>query len=162
MKLRVYVQSFEFPTVGFVDKEGAMHACAQAQKTAFQGLQHFSGLFGNRYLTDEEREVLARVEDFCKNKGLEFQIIDLGTMNFLSRLKLKMKGLETPAICCGATTLYGVPSDEDLKGLLRSWNSVWWTGGICTPTQWRYHPQLPSFSLQVYVLAEISVSTLFA
>ena len=37
-KLKVYLHSLEFPTVGFVDKEGAMHACAQAQKTAFERL----------------------------------------------------------------------------------------------------------------------------
>lgn len=37
-KLKVCLHSLEFPTVGFVDKEGAMHACAQDQKTAFERL----------------------------------------------------------------------------------------------------------------------------
>ncbi|MGC9346205.1 MAG: hypothetical protein ACP5ER_05395 [Candidatus Bathyarchaeales archaeon] len=95
VKLEVYVCSLEIPTVGFVDKEGAMHACAQAQKTAFQGLERFSSIGGNRYLSDEEREVLMCVEDFCKDNGLEFEVVDLGIMGFLARLKLKMKGLRT-------------------------------------------------------------------
>lgn len=117
-KLKVYIHSLEIPTVGFIDKEGAMHACAQAQKTAFQGLERFSSL-GNRYLSDEQREVLMRVEDFCKNNGLEFKVIDLGTISFLARLKLKMKGLNTPAIFCGEKIIYGVPSEEDFKELLK-------------------------------------------
>jgi hypothetical protein len=116
-KLKVYIHSFEVPTVGFVDKEGAMHACAQAQKTAFQGLEQRSSLFGNRYLRNENREVLTRVEDFCKNNGLQYNIIDLGTMSFLARLRLTLKGVKAPAICCGEKILYGVPSEEDLKKL---------------------------------------------
>jgi hypothetical protein len=116
-KLRVYIHSFEVPTVGFVDKEGALHACAQAQKTAFQGLEQRSSLFGNRYLCNENREVLMRVEDFCKNNGLQYNIIDLGTMSFLARLGLRLKGVKAPAICCREKILYGVPSEEDLKKL---------------------------------------------
>lgn len=116
-KLKVYIHSSEIPTVGFVDKEGAMHACAQAQKTAFQGLEQRSSLFGNRYLCDEDREVLMRVEDFCKNNGLEYNIVDLGNMSFLARLRLRMKGVNAPAICCGEKILYGFPSEEDLKKL---------------------------------------------
>ena len=118
-KLKVYIHSSEIPTVGFVDKEGAMHACAQAQKTAFQGLEQFSSLFGNRYLCDEDREVLMHVEDFCKNNGLKYNIVDLGTISFLARLRLRMKGVKAPALCCGEKILYGVPSEEDLKKLLR-------------------------------------------
>ena len=118
-KLKVYIHTFEVPTVGFVDKEGAMHACAQAQKTAFQGLEQRSSLFGNRYLCDEDREVLMRVEDFCKNNGLQYNIIDLGTTSFWARLRLRMKGVKAPAICCGEKILYGVPSEEYLKKLLR-------------------------------------------
>jgi len=39
VKLEVYVQLLELSTLEFVDKEGAMHVCAQAGKTAFQGLE---------------------------------------------------------------------------------------------------------------------------
>jgi len=118
-KLKVYIRTLEVPTVGFVDKEGAMHACAQAQKTAFQGLEQCSSLFGNRYLCDEDKEVLMRVEDFCKNNGLEYNVIDLGTASFLARLRLRMKGVNAPAICCGEKIICGVPSEEDFKKLLR-------------------------------------------
>jgi hypothetical protein len=119
-KLKVDIHSLEIPTVGFIDKEGAMHSCAHAQKTAFQGLERFSSIGGKRYLSDEEREVLMHVEDFCKNNGLEFEVIDLGTISFLARLKLKMKGLKTPAVSYREKILYSLPGEEDLKKLLKS------------------------------------------
>jgi len=116
-KLKVYIHTYEVPTVGFVDKEGAMHACAQAQKTAFQGLEQRSSLLGNRYLCKEDAEVLMRVEDFCKNNGLQYDIVDLGTMSFLARLRFRIEGVSSPAICCGEKIIRGVPSEEDLKKL---------------------------------------------
>jgi hypothetical protein len=119
-KVKVYVHSHEFPTVGIVDKEGAMHACAQAQTTAFQGLGRLAGLFGKRYLSDEEREFLMLVEDFCRGNRLEYEIIDLGTLSFLARMELRLKGVKTPAICCEGKTLCGIPRKEDLKELLKN------------------------------------------
>jgi hypothetical protein len=116
-KMKVYIHSSEIPTVGFVDKEGAMHACAQAQKTAFQGLGQVSGLLGNRYLCDEDEQVLVRVEDFCRSNGLEYSVVDLGTLSFLVRLRLRMKGVNAPAVCYGEKMFCGVPSEEDLKKL---------------------------------------------
>jgi hypothetical protein len=118
VKLKVYVSSFEVPTVGFIDKEGAMHACAQAQKTAFQGLEHHAGLFGQRFLPDEDREVLMRIENFCKNNALEYEVVDVGSMSFLAKLALRRKGIKTPAVCAGEKTRCGIPSDEDMKKLL--------------------------------------------
>lgn len=117
-KLKVYVHSFEVPTVGFIDKEGAMHACAQAQKTAFQGLEHHADLFGKRYLSDEDREVLMRIDNFCKNNALEYEVVDVGRLSFLAKLGLRKKGIRTPAICVGEKTLCGIPSDEDMKKFL--------------------------------------------
>ena len=95
-----------------------MHACAQAQKTAFQGLEHHAGLFGKRYLPDGDREVLTRTENFCKSNALEYEVVDVGSLNFLAKLALRKKGIKTPAICTGKRTLCGVPSDEDMKRLL--------------------------------------------
>jgi hypothetical protein len=118
VKLKVYVQSLEMPTVGFVDREGAMHACAQAQKSAFKGLERHAGLFGNRYLVDEEKETLMRIEDFCRNNHLEFDIVDLGTASLLEKVKMRVKGLKTPAVWCENRTFFGVPNEGDFKELL--------------------------------------------
>jgi hypothetical protein len=118
VKLTVYVHTLEPGTIGFVDKEGAMHACAQAQSTAFQGLTHLSGLFGNRYLCDEDRNTLSKIEDFCKKKELKYEVVDLGIMSFMTKLRLRIAGIKTPAVCCGNEKLLGTPSEEDLQKLV--------------------------------------------
>jgi hypothetical protein len=119
-KLKVYVHSLEVPTAGFVDKEGAMHACgaAQAHANAFQGLERCSGLFGNRCLSDGDMEVLMRVENFCRSNRLEYEVVDVGRMSFSAKLGLRRKGIRTPAVCAGEKTLCGVVSDEDMNKLL--------------------------------------------
>jgi len=119
-KLKVYVCSFGIPTVGFVDKEGAMHACARAQKTAFEGLARVSGLLGNRYLFDEDKEALKRVAEFCNSNCLEFEVVDIGTMNFIKKLRLKVRGIKTPAVSYGEKIFLGVPSEEDLSKMLEN------------------------------------------
>ncbi len=120
MKLRVYVSSNDVPTTGFVDKEGAMHACAQAQKTAFQGLHDHAGLFGNRALTEEESKLVIRINEFCNENGLELEIIDLATLNILDKLKHRIKGIRNPATCYGERMFQGIPDNEDLKKLTES------------------------------------------
>jgi hypothetical protein len=118
--LTVYIHSFEVGTVGFVDKEGAQHACAQAQSTAFQSLARLSGLFGNNYLCDKDRETLTRVEEFCNNNRIEYAVVDMGRLPFITRLRLGMKGIKTPTTCYGSKRLQGIPCNEDLKRLINN------------------------------------------
>jgi len=138
VKLKVYVHSFEVPTVGFsdrrgaVDKEGQKGADwgAQAQNTAFrghpaqttpfQGLDQHAILFEKRYLSDEDREVLMRIDNFCKNNGLEYEVVDVGKISLLAKLELRMRGIKTSAVCAGEKKRCGIPSDEDMKKLLMS------------------------------------------
>jgi len=117
-KLTVYVHSFEFPTVGFIDKEGAMHACAQAQATAFESLHRISGMLGNRYLTEEERTLLECVDRLCQKFGLEYEVVDLGTENFLKRLRLKLSGVKCPTVCYGKRMLQSAINEERLEKFL--------------------------------------------
>lgn len=120
-KLKVYVQSLDISAAGFVDKEGAMHSfCAPGLKEAtFQGIERQSGLFGNRYLSEEDREFLMRVDGFCKNNGLKYDVVDLEGTGFLAKLMLRMKGIKAPAVVFGQRTLQGIPLDEDLMKLVR-------------------------------------------
>lgn len=118
--LKVYVRSFEIPTVGFIDKEGAMHACgaAQAHANAFQGLAQHAGLFEKRCLSDEDREFVMKIDVFCQSNALKYEVVDVGTMSFFAKLGLRMKGIKTPAICVGDRTFCSIPPDKDLKKLL--------------------------------------------
>jgi glutaredoxin len=118
-KIRVYVYSFKVSTLDFVDKEGAMHACAEAGSSAFSGLKNYPGFMDNRYLSDEERKAIIIVEDFCNKHSLEFETIDVATMGTLTKIKLKAKGLMNfPAIVFKEKVFHGVPTEETLKELL--------------------------------------------
>jgi len=118
-KIKVYVYSLKVSTLGFVDKEGAMHACAGAGSSAFSGLKHYPGSMDNRYLSDEEKKAIIAVEDFCKEYNLEFDIIDVATRGFLTKMKLKAKGLMNfPSITFKEKVFHGVPTEETLKELL--------------------------------------------
>jgi hypothetical protein len=116
-KLEVYVRSLELSTLQFVDKEGAMHACAQAGKTAFQGLGRVSNLLGNRYLCDDDRTALALVDEYCRHNGLEYEVKDLGAMSFLQKLELRMKGIKALAVCYEEKMVHGVPTEDSLRRL---------------------------------------------
>lgn len=118
-KIKVYVSSFKVSTLGFVDKEGAKHACAHAGSSAFSGLRNYLGSMDNRYLADEEKKAIIIVEDFCNKHGLEFETIDVAMMGSLTRMKLKVKGLMSfPAIAFREKVFHGIPTEETLKELI--------------------------------------------
>lgn len=119
-KIKVYVCSLAVATANFVDKEGAVHACAKAGSSAFSGLKHYPGSMDNRYLSDEEKKAIVVVEDFCNRHYREFETIDVATVGFLTKLKLKAKGLMNfPAIVFKEKVVHGVPTEERLKELLK-------------------------------------------
>lgn len=119
-KIKVYVYSLGVPTLDFVDKEGAQHACAQAGNTAFSGLKHYPGAMDNRYLSEEEKKAILTVENFCIKKGYEFEVVDLATTGFFTKLRSKAKGLMNfPAISYGGKVIHGVPTEEELIELVK-------------------------------------------
>jgi hypothetical protein len=120
-KIKVYVYSAKVSTLGFVDKEGAQHVCAQAGSSAFAGLQHYAGM-SDRYLCDKEKAAISVVEEFCKTKGnLEVEIVDLATEGYLAKARIWLTGLRSlPAIAFGGIVIHGVPAEKDLEKLVAS------------------------------------------
>ncbi|RLG91204.1 hypothetical protein DRO34_04420 [Candidatus Bathyarchaeota archaeon] len=119
-RIKVFVYSTKLSTLGFVDKEGAMHACAQAGSSAFTGLKHYPGAMDERYISVEEKNAIAAVEAFCKKHGFDFEIIDFAKLGFLDKMKLKRKGVKTfPAILYGEKAFHGVPTEKDLERLVK-------------------------------------------
>ncbi len=118
-RIQVYVYSARISTLGFVDKEGAQHACARAGSTAFSGLQRFPGAMDDRYLTDEERNAIILVESFCKHRGLEYEVVDLAGKSFLGRMKFMLKGVASfPVITFEGKTVQGIPTEQALEELV--------------------------------------------
>ena len=82
-------------------------------------MERASNLFQNRYITDEERETLCRVETFCEESAIEFEVVDVGTLGFLKKLESGIVGLKTPTVSCGKKMFHGVPSEKDLDELCK-------------------------------------------
>jgi len=118
-KIKIYVHSFNISTLDFVDKEGAQHACAQAGSTAFSGLKHYPSSMDNRYFSDKERDALTAVENFCRKKGYEFEVIDLAEKGFLTKMRLRLKGLTNlPTISFQKKVVQGAPTEDALEKLV--------------------------------------------
>ena len=128
-RLKIYVHSFEAPPVGLKDKDGAKqvwthnaipwsHASAKAQKTA-KGLALYAGLFEKRCLSEEESEFLLKMDDFCRDNAVEYDVVDVGRMTLFAKLALRTKGVKTPAISSEDRVLCGIPSEEEIKKLLK-------------------------------------------
>jgi hypothetical protein len=132
-KLKVYVHSIELPTVNLFDKDDfasfhnaeAFDAISRpssfrsAQKNFGDHLERALDLFQNRYLTDGERAFLSRVESFCHGNDIEFELVDVGTLSFLEKVKSGILFLRTPVVSCGKKMLRGIPSGEDLEELCK-------------------------------------------
>jgi len=113
------VHSFNISTLDFVDKEGAQHACAQAGSTAFSGLKHYPSSMDNRYFSDKERAALTAVENFCRKKGYEFEVIDLAEKGFLTKMRLRLKGLTNlPTISFQEKVVHGAATEDALEKLV--------------------------------------------
>lgn len=57
------------------------------------------------------------IEEYCRNNGLEYEVIDLAAMSFLQRLQLRMKEIKVPAVCYGEEIVCGVPTEDGLRKL---------------------------------------------
>lgn len=131
-KLRIYVHSLELSTADLFDKDSFLSfhnaeaadamfrptSFRSAQKTFGDRLERTLNLLQNRYLIDEEREALSRVESFCTGNAIEFEVVDVGTLSFLKKVKGRILGLKTPTVVCWKRILLGVPSETELKKLV--------------------------------------------
>jgi glutaredoxin len=121
-RIKIYVYSFEISTLDFVDKEGALHACAQAGSGAFSGLRRYSGVLDKRYLCEKDRTAIVVVEGFCKEKGVDYEIVDVATVGYLNKMKYWMRGLRKfPTVAFRGKVFHGVPTEEAIEKLVTAY-----------------------------------------
>lgn len=120
-KVRIYVFTSSIPTVDFIDKEGTQHGCARAGQMPFEALSKYPGEMDQRYLSVEEKNTINSVESFCNKNGLQSELVDIAKLSFLSKIRLRMKGIKaTPTICYADRFFSGIPTESDLKELVKS------------------------------------------
>jgi hypothetical protein len=133
-RLKIYVHSIRLATEPLFDKDGFLSfhyaegweatfcqsSYKSAEKKFGERLERASNLFENRYLADGEREMIMRVEDFCRRNAIEFDVVDVGNLSFLEKVRGRIVGLRTPAVSCGKKLFNGIPSETNLMELCRS------------------------------------------
>jgi hypothetical protein len=132
--LKIYVHSIRLATEPLFDKDGFLSfhyaegleatfcqsSYKSAEKKFGERLKRASNLFENRYLTDEERETIMRVEDFCRRNAIGFEVVDVANLSFLEKVRGRIVGLRTPAVSCGKKMFNSLPSRTNLKEHCRS------------------------------------------
>lgn len=116
-KIRVYVNSVAPAAVDYVDMKSIEHPCSQAGERAFEGMKdlpaHSSG-----FLSDEDRKTIKIVEQFCREKALEYEIVDLAYARATTQLKFILKRWKVPIISSGNKIVKGPPTKQQLESLL--------------------------------------------
>ena len=72
------------------------------------------------FISDKEREAVDLVDQFSKEKGLEYEIIDLAKAGQMTRLMFVLKGWKVPIVRIGKETIIGLPTKEQLESVVRS------------------------------------------
>ena len=120
-KLKVYVYSLKgISTLDFVDKDSVGHPCVTSRHgdDVFSGFKHLPTGSWDGCLTDEQIKVFDTVDEFCKENGLEYEIVDIANLSFISKMKLMFKGIKAPTISFKGKKIEGVPTKADLKALI--------------------------------------------
>jgi len=119
-KIKVYVSSLEISTLDYVDKESMGHPCVTSRQgeNIFTGFKHLPKGSWDGYLTDDQMKAIDVVGEFCKENGLEYEVVDIAKVSFVSKMKLVFKGMKAPTISFEGKKIEGIPTKEDLKTLI--------------------------------------------
>jgi hypothetical protein len=119
-RIKVYVCSFQgLSSLDFVDKESMGHPCVTSRhgENIFAGLKHLPAGALDGHLTEDQLKVLDAVSEFCEENGLEYEIVDIAKLSFVSKLKLMFKGMKAPTLAFRGKRFDGIPSREALEAL---------------------------------------------
>jgi len=120
-KIKVYVKTVEVSVLDFSNVLTLGHTCDSPEERISSSMQHMPrDLSGS--ISDEERKAIDLVEQFSKENGLDYEIIDLTKAGRMTQLNFIMKGWKVPVISIGNETITRLPTKEELASLLRRQN----------------------------------------
>lgn len=96
------------------------HPCDHPGERISSGLQHMPKGSSDGFISDKEREAVDLVDQFSKERGLEYEIIDLAKAGQMTRLMFVLKGWKVPIVRIGKETIIGLPTKEQLESVVRS------------------------------------------
>ena len=119
-KIKVYVSSFEISTLDYVDKDSVGHPCVTSRhgENIFTGFKHLPKGARDGHLADDQIKTVDVVDKFCKENGLEYEVVDIRNTSFVSKMKLMFKGIKAPTISFKGKKIERIPTKEDLNTLI--------------------------------------------
>ena len=120
-KIKVYVSSFKgVSTLDYVDTKSMGHPCVTSRhgENIFSQFKHLPEGTLEGYLTENQIKVLDAVSEFCREHRLEYEVIDITSLNFAGKMKLVIKGIKAPTVSFEGKRIEGVLAEEDLKALI--------------------------------------------
>ena len=119
-KIKVYVSSCEISTLDYVDKDSMGHPCVTSRngENIFTGFKHLPERSWDGYLADDQMKAVDVVDEFCKENGLEYEVVDITNVSFASKMRLMFKGIKAQTISFRGKKIEGVPTEEDLRVLV--------------------------------------------
>jgi len=120
-KIKVYVSSFKgVSTLDYVDVKSMGHPCVTSRhgENIFLQFKHLPKGSLDGYLTENQIKVLDAVTKFCRENGLEYEVVDITSLNFAGKMKLVFKGIKAPTVSFKGKRIEGMPAKEDLKALI--------------------------------------------
>lgn len=119
-KIKIYVNTVEPTALDFANVWSLGHPCDHPGERISSGIQHVPKGSYNGFISDKEREAVDLVDEFSKERGLEYEIIDLAKAGQMTRLMFVMKGWKVPVIRIGKKAIRGLPTKEQLESMLRN------------------------------------------
>jgi len=118
-RIKVYVSSFKTSTLDYVDAGSMGHPCVTTRhaESMFTEYKHLPKGSWNGYLTDDQVKAIGVVGKFCEENELEYEVVDLTNLDFISKMKLMFKGIKAPTISFEGRRMEGIPTKESLKTL---------------------------------------------
>jgi len=119
-KITIYVSSFEISTLDYVDKHSMGHPCVTSHhgENVFTEFKNLPGKSWDGYLADDQMKAVGIVSEFCKENGLEYEVVDIRNTSFASKMKLMFKGIKAPTISLDGEKIKGIPTKKDLRALI--------------------------------------------
>ena len=116
-KIKVYINTVELSAANYVD--GALgHECDQPSQRITQITKYLPKV-SSGLISDDERKTIELVEQFSKENGLKYEIIDLVKATLVTKLKFMLKGWRTPVVSFEKEAVVGLPTREQLESLVR-------------------------------------------
>ncbi len=113
-KVKIYVSSFRIAS-SQVDKAKVCSQCGPQHtgRIISQQLTHFHD--STCFLSEDQTKIVDTTVEICEENGLEYEIVDIENLGFLSKMKLFFKGIRAPTVTFEGKTIEGMPTREDLK-----------------------------------------------